>query len=67
MIGRIAYVFTDACKQIAYMVKQLNYLWLTAEITVTTTKYIEYINRIYNTHPRNVLLFLSRGVGKVLL
>ena len=31
---------------IAYMVEQLNYVWLTAEITVATTKYIEYI-----THP----------------
>ena len=28
---------------IADMVKQLNYVWLTAEITVTTTKYIKYI------------------------
>ena len=26
--------FTDACLQITYMVKQLNYIWLTAEITV---------------------------------
>ena len=36
-------MFTDACKQIAYMVKQLNYS------RVTITKYIEYINSIYAT------------------
>ena len=36
MNGQIvnAYVFTDVCQQIAYMVKQLNYVWLTAGITV---------------------------------
>ena len=28
-------MFTDAYQQIAYMVNQLNYVWLTAEISVT--------------------------------
>ena len=27
------YVFTDACQQITYMVKQLNYVLLTADLT----------------------------------
>ena len=33
MNGQIIYVFTDNCKQITHIVKQLNYVWLTAEIT----------------------------------
>ena len=33
MNGQIVYMFTDVCLQIAYMAKQLNYVWLTAEIT----------------------------------
>ena len=37
MNGQIVSVFTDACKQIAYMVKQLNYNWLTAVITAEIT------------------------------
>ena len=44
------------------LVKQLNYVWLTAKNSITTTKYIEYINSI-----GHALLLLSRGVGKVLL
>ena len=36
------------------MVKQLNYVWLTAEITeynnYLRTKYIEYIDSIHSTH-----------------
>ena len=31
---RIVYVLTETCKQIAYMVKQLNYAWLITEIPV---------------------------------
>ena len=33
MNRQIVYMFTDASQQIAYMVKQLNYAWLTAGIT----------------------------------
>ena len=33
MNGQILYVFTDACQQMADMVKQLSYVWLTAETT----------------------------------
>ena len=33
MNKQIVYMFTDTCLQIAYMVKQLNYVWLTAGIT----------------------------------
>ena len=33
IITCLIYVFTDGCYQIAYMVKQLNCVWLTAEIT----------------------------------
>ena len=33
MNGQVLYVFTDTCKQIAYIVKQLNYVWQTAGIT----------------------------------
>ena len=38
MNRQIVYIFTDVCQQIAYMVKQLNYVWLTAEITVYNYK-----------------------------
>ena len=33
MNGNIIYMFADACEQIAYMVKQLNYVWLTVGLT----------------------------------
>ena len=52
----------------AYMVKQLNYVWLTAEIgdSITTAKYIKYINIIQHVSTACIAP-LSRDVGKVLL
>ena len=41
--------YAGACKQITDMLKQLNYVWLTAEITVTTAKHIKYLNSIHHT------------------
>ena len=58
MNRRILYMFTDACKQIAYMLKQLNYAWLTTEITEST---------IIASMAGHALFFLSCGVSEVLL
>ena len=49
------------------MVKQLNYVWLTAEITAYQLQNTLSTLIASGMCPRNVLLFLSRGVGKVLL
>ena len=54
-----------ANKSLTYMVKQLNYVWLTAEnYSEAITNYIEY-NSIHGMSPQHVYVFLSRGVGKV--
>ena len=47
------------------MVKQQNIVWLTAEITAEQLQNTSSTLIAFSTCPQHVLLFLSRGIGKV--
>ena len=61
MSGKIIYVSTGACQPIAYMVKQLNYVWLTAEITVLQ------LQNALNTLIAPITLSISSHVGSFII
>ena len=46
------------------MVKQLNYVWLTAKMTALQLQNISSTLVVLGTSPRHALLFLSLGIGK---
>ena len=49
------------------MVKQLNFVWVTAEVIASQLQNTSITLIASSTCPRHALLFLSRGIGKVLL